>query len=151
METCLLRWTAGGRQKTLKMKIFNIMKCRAYPHKNLTLPKGLSGVGSWHWLQKRRCQQAWENKVLQTSEELASEKEEKKKNQNQHLHPDIQPTPYSQGSGDQLLFREGRAAHTCFQAASNVRNSDTPEKLAEDDRHVANVVKRTRTTQTKSA
>ena len=31
--------------------------------KNLTLPKELLGVGSWHWLQKKRSHQPWENRV----------------------------------------------------------------------------------------
>ena len=32
MVTCLSWWTAGGRQKTSKIKIFHTTKCRAYPH-----------------------------------------------------------------------------------------------------------------------
>ena len=41
MVTCLSRWTAGGRQKTLKMKTFRMTKCRAYPHEKLNTSKGV--------------------------------------------------------------------------------------------------------------
>ena len=39
-------------ESILKMKTFHTTKCRAYPHEKR--PRELSGVGSWHWLQKRR-------------------------------------------------------------------------------------------------
>ena len=47
MATCLLRWTAGGRQKTLKMKTFHMMKCRAYPHKKFNTSKGVITSREW--------------------------------------------------------------------------------------------------------
>ena len=40
MATCLLRWTAGDRQKTLKIKTFHT-KCRAYPDEKLNTSKGV--------------------------------------------------------------------------------------------------------------
>ncbi len=39
--TCLSRWTARGRQKTLKRKTFHMTKCRTYPHEKLNTSKGV--------------------------------------------------------------------------------------------------------------
>ena len=41
MGTCLSRWTAGDRQKTLKIKTFHSTKCRAYLHEKLNTSKGV--------------------------------------------------------------------------------------------------------------
>ena len=75
--------------------------------RNSTLPRQLSGVGSWHWQQKRRCRQLWENKGITNIKRIIIRKV-KQKNKNQHLYPDNQPTPHSQGGEDWLLFRECR-------------------------------------------
>ena len=55
IETFLSRWKARGRQKVYqKWKSSIQLSAGATCMRNSTLPRELSGVGSWHWQQKRR-------------------------------------------------------------------------------------------------
>ena len=47
MAIWLLRWTAGGRQKTLKIKTFHMTKCRAYQLEKLNTSKRV--IRSWEF------------------------------------------------------------------------------------------------------
>ena len=69
-----------------------------YPHKRLNISKG---VGSWSWVQQRRCLQPFENREWQTLEELPS-KMVWRAIWNQHRHPDIQSTILSNAYAPQL-------------------------------------------------
>ena len=83
--------------------MFHTTKCRAYSHEKVNTSKGV--------IRSRDL-------ALATEEEMSAALGKQGvtnisirkggKNRNHHLHPDIQPSPYSQGREDRLLFREGR-------------------------------------------
>ena len=74
----------------------------------------------------------------------------RRKNRNKRLHPDIQPTPHSQG-GEGIWVERIEQYATAPRGASNAKSMDTTGKLVEDDKHVPNAVKKTRIILRKSA
>ena len=123
-------------ESILKMKTFHTTKCRAYPHEKLNTSKGV--------IRSREL-------TLTTEEEIASAL-------GKPGVIDIRRISIrSWHSTSLVLTRSWRSAIVSSSTsqlpwgASNAKNIDTSGKPLEDDRHVQNAVKRTRTNWSKIA
>ena len=151
METCFLRWTAGGRPKTSsKGKTSTLPNTEHIPMRNWILLKELSEIGSWPWLQQRRWQQPWENREWQTSKRIFIRKSKDRIQTNTYILTFNQlhiPKKWILA----IISKELNNMSQHPWGASNAKNMATTGKLADDERHEPSTLKRTETTWKKIA
>ena len=93
-------------ESILKMKTFHSTKCRAYPHKKFNTSKGVirnrEGIGFGNQRYVSSPGKTGDHKHKKNNNL------KRRKNRNQYLYPDIQPTLPPKGNENGQLCREGR-------------------------------------------
>ena len=88
MTTFLSRWTAGGMEKTLKMKTFHTTKCRAYSFEKLNISKGVIRSRELALASEEERALALGKRGVTNIRTISIRKGEERI-QNQHFHTDI--------------------------------------------------------------
>ena len=150
METCLSRWTAGSRQKTLKIKTFHTTKCRDYPHEKLNSSEGVIRNRCLALAREEEIASAQGNQLVTSIRRISIRKDEGRIQTNTYIlifnHPRTpKEMKISYCLESVLLYIP--VPMRCFKCQKYGHHREP----VDDDRQGPNAVKRTRTTWRKIA